>query len=103
MLDRLVREKALILGVIVAAFGLLVAFGVDLTEAQIGAAVTFVGAVVALLRFAVTPSREVLAQVKPSGEVVAGQASAVETGASIPVSLDEPAVTVPLPVDPDAP
>lgn len=103
MLYRLTREPVLIIGVLTGLFGVLVAFGVDLSETQIGAVVAFAGAIMALLRFVTTPSREVLAQVTPSGQVIAGQASAVQTGALVPVSGNEPAVTVPLPVDPDAP
>ena len=103
MLYRLVREKALILGVLTSGLALAVLFGLDVSKEQLAGIMTFAGAVMALLRFVLTPSREVLAQVKPDGQVVAGQAAAIETGATIPVTPDEPAVTVPLPVDPDAP
>lgn len=85
-LRRVTREPALILGVVVAGLGLLVLFGVDLSKEQIGGIVTFLGAVVALLRFLTTPSSEVVAQQTPDGPV-AGAAAIVATGAPVDVRL----------------
>jgi len=82
LLARLVREPALIVGVITAVFGLLAVFGVDLTKQQIGAVVTLAGAVMALLRFVLTPSSEVVAQVR-DGVVVAGPAAVEPTGTEV--------------------
>lgn len=79
---RITREPALLLGVVVAGLGLLVLFGVDLSKEQIGGIVTFLGAVVALLRFLVTPSSEVLVKQTPDGPV-AGAAAAVATGTPV--------------------
>ena len=81
-LQRIAREPNAILGVIVAAYGLLVAFDVlELTAPQVGAATAFGGALVILLRWLVTPAAEVVVQQKPD-EITqtAGPASDVATG-----------------------
>jgi FtsH-binding integral membrane protein len=85
-LRRITREPALALGVVVAGLGLLVLFGVHLSKEQIGGIVTFLGAVVALLRFLLTPSSEVVVQQTPDGPV-AGAAAEVATGAPVAVSV----------------
>jgi FtsH-binding integral membrane protein len=85
-LRRITREPALLLGAVVAGLGLLVLFGVNLSKEQIGGIVTFLGAVVALLRFLVTPSAEVLAQQTPDGPI-AGAAADVTTGAPVAVAV----------------
>lgn len=85
-LRRVTREPALLLGVVVAGLGLLVLFGVDLSKEQIGGIVTFLGAVVALLRFVLTPSSEVIAQQTPDGPV-AGAATEVATGVPVAVAV----------------
>lgn len=81
-----VREPALITGVITAGLGLLVLFGVDLSKEQIGGIVLFLGTVMALLRYVLTPSAEVVVQDTPRGPV-AGSASELETGQPIAVSV----------------
>lgn len=86
LLRRITREPALVLGVVVAGLGLLVLFGVDLSKEQIGGIVTFLGAVVALLRFLLTPSSEVVVQQTPAGPV-AGAAAAVATGSPVTVAV----------------
>lgn len=104
MIGRLVREPALVLGVVTAAFGIATAAGLDLTPELTGAIVAFLGALMALVRFLTTPSSEVLAQVKPSGDVVAGPATTLPTGSELAVDTRgdlTPSVLVP--VDPDAP
>lgn len=104
MIGRVVREPALILGVVTAGLSLAVLFGAPLSAEQIAGVGVFVGALVALLRFVTTPSNEVLAQVKPSGEVVAGKATTLPTGQALEVDdTGDPAVVLPIPVDPDAP
>lgn len=65
--QRLTREPALILGLVTSTTGLLILFGIDLTAEQAGGILTFIGALVALLRFIVTPTSEVLAQEQPGG------------------------------------
>lgn len=88
LIQRLVREPVLIIGVLVALFGVLVVFGVSLSEGQIGAIVTFAGAVMALLRFVTTPSNEVVAQKKPAAALpVAGKAAALPTGTPVSLSM----------------
>ena len=82
LINKLVREPALIVGVLTAVFGLLTAFGIDLSKEQIGAVITVAGAVMALLRFVLTPSSEVAVQVK-GGEVVAGPAAVEPTGMDV--------------------
>lgn len=108
MLYRITREPALILGVLTSGLSLAVLFGVPLTVDQLAGIGVFVGALIALIRFVTTPAGEVLAQVKPDGEVVAGAATTITTGEVLAVTdsddfLGEPQVTLPIPVDPDAP
>lgn len=85
-LRRVLREPALLLGVVTAGMGVLLAFGVHLTDLQTGAIVFFLGAVMAFLRFVLTPSSEVLAQRTPDGPV-AGAAAPIATGAPVAVEL----------------
>lgn len=85
ILTRIAREPNAIVGLIVGAYGLAVAFGLfELTATQVGAVTAFGGAVVIALRWLVTPAAEVVVQQKPN-EVVqtAGPASDVETGAPV--------------------
>jgi hypothetical protein len=75
-------------------------------ETPIATAVDAVGFVILVLwgRAGVTPNAQVVAQVTPTGSVVAGDASSVQTGASLDDAIDEiepgidpaPAVVVPL-------
>lgn len=81
MIARLVREPALLLGVVTTAFGLAALLGLPISEQQIAGVVAFVGALVALLRFLTVPAAEVVVQEKPDGQLVAGPASVVPTGA----------------------
>jgi hypothetical protein len=106
VIRRLASEPALVVGVVTSGIGLAVLFGVDLSNEQVGGIVTFLGAIMALVRFLTTPSSQVLAQVKPSGEVVAGQATTLPTGSELGVDDRgdmNPSVLLPLPIDPDAP
>lgn len=74
--QRIAREPNAIAGVLVAAYGLLVAFDVIvLTATQFGAVTAFGGAVVFLLRWLVTPAAEAVATKRPDQEIpVAGPA-----------------------------
>ena len=64
--QRIAREPNAILGVIVAGYGVLVAFGIlELTAPQAGAVTALGGALVILLRWLVTPASEVVVQQKP--------------------------------------
>lgn len=84
--QRLTREPNLVLGVLTSGLALAVLFGVELTEDQLAAIVLFVGALVALVRFVVTPAGEVAAQLKPGDAVpVAGPAAAEVTGTPVHV------------------
>lgn len=85
--QRLVREPALILGVLTAGLSLAVLFGVPLTTDQLAGIGVFVGALVALIRFVTTPASEVVVQEKPSGEVIAGPAAVTPTGTPVAVEL----------------
>lgn len=86
VLRKISREPVLITGIVTAAFGVLVVFGVELTQDQIGAVVTFVGAGMALLRFLVTPTSEVVAtRLDGDASPKAGPAADVETGTSVEV------------------
>lgn len=73
LLQRIARQPVAIAGLIVATYGLLVAFGVlELTDPQLGAVTTFGGAVIFLLRWLVTPAGEVVIQEKPDGTLLTG-------------------------------
>lgn len=91
------HEPAVKRGVIIAVLTLLASLGIgwaaDPSAETIGAIATVAGFLVPILqglwtRFAVTPNAQVLAQVKPSGEVVAGEAAPVTTGAPVAVSVE---------------
>ena len=57
MIDRIRSEPALVAGVAQAVLGLLLAFGVDLTQEQIGSVLAVTAAVLALVvRAKVTPA-----------------------------------------------
>lgn len=94
MIARLVREPALLLGVVTTAFGVAALFGLPVDEQQIAGVVAFVGAVVMLLRYLTVPAAEVVVQQKPDGSVVAGPAAAAPTGTvleqvdAVPVGAD---------------
>lgn len=86
--QRIAREPNAIAGVILAVYGLLVAFEVlVLTATQFGAVTGFGGAVVILLRWLTTPAAEVVAQKAPDQVVpVAGPAlEGVENGSAVHV------------------
>lgn len=73
--QRLLREPTLVTAVLVAGLAFATAFGLHLTDAQTGAILGLVAAVIALLRFVTTPASEVIAQQKP-GEPVKATAKA---------------------------
>lgn len=76
--QRIAREPNAIAGVLLGAYGLLVAFEVlVLTATQFGAVTGFAGAVVILLRWLTTPAAEVVAQQAP-GQVVPVAGPALE-------------------------
>lgn len=83
---RLSRESVLITGLITAFFGVLVAFNVPLTDAQIGSVVGFIGIVMMLLRAITNPASEVVA-IQPPGTAVpqAGPASPLPNGTDVAV------------------
>lgn len=85
--QRIAREPNAIVGVIVAGYGVLVAFGVlELTAQQVGAVTALGGALVILLRWLVTPAGEVVAQLKPDRVTpVAGPAAELADG--LPVTV----------------
>lgn len=88
IIQRLVREPVLIIGLLTALFGVLVVFGVSLTEGQIGAIVVLAGAIMAVLRFVTTPASEVVVQKKPDEVATAGKAADnVPNGAPVAVTL----------------
>lgn len=86
ILERLKNEPALILGLVGAVISLGLAFGVSLSDEQVGGIMAVVVALLAIItRSQVTPTRSVAA------EVVKGQ---VVTGAAVPPA-GEPAAVVP--------
>lgn len=86
MLQRVTREPALIVGVVTSGIGLAVLFGLQVNQEQTGGIVLFLGAVMSLVRFLTTPANQVVAQVKPGGEVVAGAAAQAPTGQELTVT-----------------
>lgn len=75
ILERVKNEPALLIGLVSAAISLILAFGIDLTDKQVGGIMAVVVALLALVtRSQVTPTRAVAAEVV-KGEVVTGAAT----------------------------
>jgi hypothetical protein len=89
MLARVTREPALIVGVVTSGLGLAVLFGLEISLEQTAGIVTFLGALMALVRFLTTPASEVVVQAKPNGDIVAGAAASAKTGESLTVDIDQ--------------
>src|SRR5262245_44773802 len=53
IVQRLIREPVAITGLATAIIGVLVAFGVSLSETQVGAIMILIGAILVVLRFAI--------------------------------------------------
>lgn len=87
VIQRISREPVAIAGVLLAAYGVLVAFDVlTLTDTQMGALTTLGGAIVFAIRWLTTPSSEVVAVQPPDAATPrAGAASDVTTGAPVAV------------------
>lgn len=74
ILERVKNEPALLIGLVAAVISLVLAFGVSLTDEQVGGIMAVVVAVLAVVtRSQVTPTRSVAAEVI-KGEVVTGEA-----------------------------
>lgn len=85
-MDKIKREPALVSGFIAAVIALVTAFGMDLTNDQVGAIMAVTAALLAVLtRQQVTPAVEVLAQCV-DGKAVAGEASALSNGTPVTVT-----------------
>ena len=89
IVNKIVREPALTLGVITAGLSLAVLFGVPISADQMAGIGVFVGAVFALTRYLTTPESEVIAQVKPDGQVVAGGANPSMKGEQVTVHVEK--------------
>lgn len=87
IIQRITREPVLLIGVVTAVFGVLNVFDIGLTEGQIGAIVAALGAIMALVRFLVTPASEVVVQEVPGQAPKAGAAADLPTGAPVTVTL----------------
>lgn len=88
IIQRIVREPVLIIGLLTALFGVLTVFGLDLSKDQIGSIVVLAGAIMAVLRFVTTPSSEVVVQKKPAQVPTAGKAAEfVPAGKPVGVTL----------------
>jgi hypothetical protein len=75
ILERIKNEPALVVGLVSAIIALLLAFGLSLTDEQVGGIMAVVVAILAVVtRSQVTPTRVVAAEVK-QGEVVTGPAA----------------------------
>lgn len=84
--QRITREPALVLGVVTAGLGLLVLFGVEITKDQLAGITLFLGALMALVRFLVTPASEVAAQKVPGkAGAQAGPAASIPDGTPVGV------------------
>lgn len=86
--QKIARQPAVILGVVVAALNLAVLFGVHISADQLAAIGVLIGAVIGLIQLVVTPAGEVVAQQKPGQPVVAGQAANVDNGTPVHVITD---------------
>ena len=77
MLDRLKREPALISGLVAAAIALVTAFGLELSNEQVGVTMAVTAAVLAIVtRQSVTPNIAVAAKSEPpAAQPVAGPAA----------------------------
>lgn len=85
ILERIYREPAALLGFVTSTLGILLLLSI-LSPELAGGIVTLVGALVALLRYVVTPAAEVVAQRKPgASSATAGPAAYVETGEPVAV------------------
>lgn len=88
--QRIAREPNALTGVVIALYGVLVAFHVlVISPEQTGALAALGGALVFGLRWLVTPASEVVAQATPDG-VVAGPASVAPTGEPVVVVSQTP-------------
>ena len=85
--QRIAREPNALTGVVIALYGVLVAFHVlALSPEQTGALAALGGALVFGLRWLVTPAREVAAQKRPDDSVpIAGPAANVPAGEPVRV------------------
>lgn len=76
ILKRIAREPVAVAGVLIAVYGVAIAFGwFHPTPEQTGALSVLGGAIVTALRWLVTPASEVAAQRKPGEPVTAGPAA----------------------------
>lgn len=95
-LQLIVDNSTAILGLLTAVFGVLAAFGLDLTSEQVGAIMTLAGAIIAVLAiFATVAKRKVVSLVDSAGVIRAGQASTTATGTATPVSVNADGTLVP--------
>lgn len=86
LIQRITRESVLITGLVTAFFGMLTAFSVDLTDAQTGSIITFLGIVMVLLRALTTPTSEVVATQKPDQVIPqAGPKAPIPNGTDVVV------------------
>jgi hypothetical protein len=87
--QRIAREPNALTGIVIALYGVLVAFHVlVISPEQTGALAALGGALVFGLRWIVTPASEVVAQKRPDSDVAtAGPAATAPTGA--PVKVEE--------------
>lgn len=99
------NEPAVVSGLILAAIALATAFGLDLSNEQVGAITAFVSAAMSfVVRSQVTPSVRVSAERDKTGHDVAGEAVAPEIAPETPVEVVEaapepPVETVPTTTD----
>lgn len=90
-LQMIVDNSTSVLAWLTALFGLLVLFGLDLTDDQLGGVMVFAGATIGLLAAIVTTAkRTVVTSVDSSGVIRAGAAATAPTGSATPV-IAEPA------------
>lgn len=87
------RALALVVAVVVAILALVTAFGVQLTQEQTSAILGVVGAIGALVvwfigRRSVTPTKNVVAVVDKSGDVVASEAAPLPNGLPVAVKAN---------------
>lgn len=89
MLEQIKREPALIYGLVSAVIALILAFGVDLSNEQVGTIMAVVVAIMAIItRASVTPNVTVAAKERDAG-LVAGQAAPEPIAEGAPVEVTE--------------
>lgn len=93
ILNKLLSVPNLVIGLATSGLGLLVLFGVHLSQMQVGGLLAFLGAAIALVTALVVPTGQVIATQKPGEKVKATKTAELVWGlqAGDTVSVDRAA------------